>query len=90
MGRKKVHEDRLKYIDEWQKAKQDKILLRLPKGEKAEIQAFTSVLHTSMNQFISTAIHNYMSSVYEQFDDDTKEAIDNAVNAARTVKDTKQ
>ena len=89
MVRKKVHEDRLKYIDEWQKANQDKILIRLQKGEKAKIQAFASALHTSMNQFISTAIHNYMSLVYEEIADETKVAIDTAIKAARASKDTK-
>ena len=90
MGRNKVHEDRLKYIDEWQKANQDKILLRLPKGEKARLQAFTGVLNTSMNSFIRSAINTYMSSIYDDSDNYTKAAIDNAVNALHEPPDTDQ
>ena len=90
MGRNKVHEDRLKYIDEWQKVNQDKILLRLPKGEKARLQAFTGVLNTSMNSFIRSAINTYMSSIYDDSDNYTKAAIDNAVNALHDPPDTDQ
>lgn len=87
MAEKKTSERRMKYIDEWQKEHQDKILLRLPKGEKAVLQCYTKTLNTSMNNFINNAIYNYMGVLRNDMDEEMTKRLDDEINKLR--KDSK-
>ena len=44
MAEKKVPEKRAAYIEEWTKENRDRLLLRLPKGQKAIIKIYSEAM----------------------------------------------
>lgn len=61
MPRPKIHEDPVKYRNQWQKEHMDRINLTVAKGRKAVIKAHAASTEESVNGFINRAIEETMA-----------------------------
>ena len=52
--------DQIKYQNEYNKQKYDRITIMTPKGKKDEIKAAAKAAGLSVNEFINQAIDSYM------------------------------
>ena len=52
--------DQIKYQNEYNKQKYDRITIMTPKGKKDEIKAAAKAAGISVNEFINQAIDSYM------------------------------
>lgn len=78
MGRRKIYDDRTKYINEWTKNNRERISLKIPKEEKAAIQGFAKYLNLSTTAFILLAVNEFKSAIYDKADKESqKEILDN-------------
>ena len=75
VGRKKLFEDRTKYIDDWAKANKDKIVLKFPKGEKAIIQGFAKHSGLSVTSFMLVAVTKYRDKIFDSADKEEQKEI---------------
>ena len=55
-------EAQLRAIKKWSTEKVDEIKIRVPKGQKAEIQAFAKAHGETVNAFVNRLIHNAMTA----------------------------
>lgn len=93
MGRKKIYEDRKKYIADWTNANCDRLDLKVPKGEKAVYQGFAKHQNTSVTTFIRVAVQKHMDEIYNEADNAQKEEIDKLIEhftELQTNKDSKK
>ena len=56
MGRKKIYDDRTKYINDWIADNYDRINLKMNKGLKPDIRGFARFERISTNEFILARI----------------------------------
>lgn len=61
MPRPKIHEDPVKYRNQWQKEHKDRINLTVPKGRKDVIKDHAASTEESVNGFINRAIEETMA-----------------------------
>ena len=55
-------EAQLRAIKKWSAEKVDEIKIRVPKGQKAEIQAFAKAHGETVNAFVNRLIHDAMTA----------------------------
>ena len=76
MADRKVSKKRADYIEEWTKENRDRLLLRLPKGDKARIKVYSDALHMSTTHFINCAIEEFIAKLRAESDDEFVNMID--------------
>lgn len=76
MAEKKVPEKRAAYIEEWTKENRDRLLLRLPKGQKAIIKIYSEAMGRSTTYFINCAIDEYIQRIRMESDEGFVSMID--------------
>ena len=80
MGRKKIYDDRTKYINDWIADNYDRINLKMNKGLKPDIRGFARFERISTNEFILRAILKYMDEIYKNADENGQAKIDELIN----------
>lgn len=80
MGRKKIYDDRTKYINDWIADNYDRINLKMNKGLKPDIRGFSRYERISTNEFILRAILKYMDEIYKNADENGQAKIDELIN----------
>lgn len=84
MGRPKIHENRIEYIDKWQREHYGKIMIKLPKEEIAKIRAYASVFGPNMSRFVLFACNAFAKQIEDDMTEEEKQAcekrIDDCVN----------
>ena len=79
MAEKKVPEKRAAYIEDWTKENRDRLLLRLPKGDKARIKVYSDAIGMSTTRFINCAIEEFIQKLRAESDAEFVKMIDEAL-----------
>ena len=58
--------DKVKYIDEWNKANVDRVTFKIPKGEKEKLDALAKRAGKSTTRFIKDALRYYIDALGEE------------------------
>lgn len=55
--------DKVKYIDEWNKANIDRVTFKIPKGKKQELEELAKAQGKSPTRLIKDALYYYMDAL---------------------------
>ncbi len=70
MGRPKIYDDRVKYINDWIADNYDRINLKMKKGLKPMIRGYARYKHISTNELILNAVMMYTEEIYKEAGED--------------------
>ena len=76
MGRRKIYDDRTKYINDWTRANRDRMTFKFQKGITPMIRAFAKQQNLSVTAFVLESVQKNMDEIYKHADEETRELID--------------
>ena len=79
MGRPKQYENRIEYIDKWQKEHYGKIMIKLPKEEIAKIRAYATYFGPNISRFVLNACIVFAKSQTDTMTDATKKDMESFI-----------
>ena len=79
MGRPKQYENRIEYIDKWQKEHYGKIMIKLPKEEIARIRAYSAYFGPNISRFVLYSCIAFAKSQTDKMTEDEKETMESFI-----------
>ena len=79
MGRPKQYENRIEYIDKWQKEHYGKIMIKLPKEEIARIRAYAAYFGPNISRFVLSACEDFAKSQSDTMTEEAKKDMESFI-----------